>query len=61
MKLLATLTVTILAVLSFNLHAEDEKEMKLSSFTFSETVVGEKPTEEYLKGKVVVLEYWGVN
>ena len=32
----------------------------LSDWTFSEALIGDKPTDENLKGKVVVLEYWGV-
>jgi hypothetical protein len=59
MKLFTLLAVTILATLSFNLNAKEGDKI-LSKFTFSETLVGEKPTKEYLKGKVVVIEYWGV-
>ncbi|MFT5906807.1 MAG: hypothetical protein ACI9E1_002419 [Cryomorphaceae bacterium] len=59
MKLITTLAVTMLAALSFNLKAADT-DKKLSDFKFAETVVGEKPTKSYLKGKVVILEYWGV-
>jgi len=56
---MTTLAVTMLAALSFNLNAEDG-DKKLSDFKFAETVVGEEPTNKYLKGKVVVIEYWGV-
>jgi len=59
MKLFITLAITILAAASYNLAAK-EAEVKISDFKFSKTIVGEKPTDEYLKGKVVVIEYWGV-
>ena len=60
MKLLTTFAITTLALASLNLNAKDE-DTKLSDFKFSNTVVGEKPTDKYLEGKVVVIEYWGVN
>ncbi len=59
MKLITIITVTILALLSFDLKAKGG-DTKLSDFKFAETVVGEKPTKSYLNGKVVVIEYWGV-
>jgi hypothetical protein len=59
MKLITTLAITIIAAASFNLVANGA-DTNLSDFKFSKTVVGEKPTDEYLKGKVVVIEYWGV-
>jgi hypothetical protein len=59
MKLITILAISLLAVLSINLKAADT-DKKLSDFKFAETVVGEKPTSKYLKGKVVVIEYWGV-
>jgi len=49
-----------MALLPLGLQAADE-EKKLSEWKFEDTVIGEKPTKSYLKGKVVVIEYWGVN
>lgn len=58
-KLFTTLVAITFAALSLNLHA-DEKDAKLSEFTFGKTLLGDQPTEASLKGKVVVIEYWGV-
>ena len=53
--------IAVLALLPLSLSAKDTKDDKqLSEWKFSETVLGDIPTEENLKGKVVVIEYWGV-
>ncbi len=59
-KLITALVATMLAVLPFSASAENG-EQNLSNWKFKETIIGEKPTAQYLKGKVVVIEYWGVN
>ena len=32
----------------------------ISDWTFPKALIGDEPSEENLKGRVVVLEYWGV-
>ena len=32
----------------------------LSEWTFGDTLFGDEPTKTKLKGKVVVVEYWGI-
>lgn len=59
-KLFTTFVAITFAALSLNLHA-DEKDAKISDFKFGKTLQGDEPTEDSLKGKVVVIEYWGVN
>lgn len=59
MKNIKLIALSMMALLPLSLEAADEK--KLSEWKFEDTVLGEKPTRSYLKGKVVVIEYWGVN
>ena len=51
---------SVALVLPISADAPDLNGKTLSDWTFSEALIGDKPTEENLKGKVVVLEYWGV-
>ena len=58
LTLLALLSVAL--VLPICADAPDLTGKTLSDWTFPEALIGDNPTEENLKGKVVVLEYWGV-
>lgn len=40
---------------------EDVPDHKLSEWSFGKTIHGEKVTAASLKGKVVAIEYWGIN
>lgn len=59
-KKFTTLASIMLAMLPLGAAAEDG-DKNLSEFTFAKTLFGENPTDKYLDGKVVILEYWGVN
>lgn len=39
----------------------DVPDHKLSDWSFGDTISGEKVTKTGLKGKVVAIEYWGIN
>ena len=55
------LALSLLAMLTLGIQAEDKEEKReLSDWEFADTIVGDKPTNTYLRGKVVVIEYWGV-
>ncbi len=59
---LAVLPIVLLAITSTS-HAANNSSLigkKLSSWKMGKLVSGEKPTPEYLKGKVVVIDYWGI-
>jgi len=60
MKSIKLIALSMMALLPLGLQAADE-EKSLSEWKFEDTIIGEKPTKSYLKGKVVVIEYWGVN
>ena len=38
----------------------DLADKTISDWSFGATVVGDEPTEANLKGRVVVIEFWGV-
>lgn len=58
-------TFSCLFALGFGLAslmgAAEESEHKLSEWSLGETLFGEKVSKDDMKGKVVVIEHWGVN
>lgn len=58
LNLLTAIAATLLAIIPLSLQAQDKN---ISEWKFGKTVFGTDPTEDNLKGKVVVIEYWGVN
>lgn len=57
MKLLSALFLSLL--LPFAAHAEDK--VNISQFTLGKTVSGSEVTAATVKGKPVLIEFWGVN
>lgn len=57
---LVALALAMLALPQTSLAADDLESKTLSDWTFNKALSGAEPTEAYLRGKVVVLEYWGV-
>ena len=57
-------TFSCLYALGFGLAslmgAEEQSEHKLSEWSLGETLFGEKVSKDNMKGKVVVIEHWGV-
>ena len=41
--------------------ADFNKDIQLSDLKFNETIMGSQPTADSLKGKVVLVEFWGIN
>src|SRR5262245_4676012 len=58
-KMIASMAVLTAMVLPASLAAE--KKAKFSDWNLGKVVFGEKVGKKDVKGKVVVLEYWGVN
>ena len=67
MKLLPALILSLSLSLPVIVHAADKKgasesaaeKVNLSQFKFGKTIAGEEVTAESLKGKPVVVEFWG--
>jgi len=55
-SIFATLFITPLA----SAKGIDPAKNTINDWTFGESLIGETVTKDSLKGKVVVIEYWGV-
>jgi len=59
MKFITIFTLFLLSIVSAQEKNKD-KALYLKDFKFGKLIVGEKPSLEALKGKVVLIDYWGV-